>query len=261
LKKYAYFLFIIAFICFSKVFAQTNKITIYATLFPDSNEIKIKQETTFYNKSDSILNEVYFHNWPNSYKDKQTPLAKRFIENYSKTFHFTNEKHRGNTTINGISLNFDVATFEITDENPDFLKVNLNDPLKPKDSVKISATYLVKIPNDKFTKYGASEFEYNLRYWYLAPAIYDTKWRLYNNLDIDDLYIDYTDYNISFKVPKEYEINTDLKASYFIKDSIKNYGLSGKKRLDIALNISKNSYYKNYFFDDISISTDILYNS
>jgi hypothetical protein len=230
----------------------------HATLYPTSNKIKIQQETTFHNKSDSILNVVYFHNWPNAYKDKQTPLANRFIENYSKTFHFANDKHRGNTTINGISVNFNSANYEITEENPDFLKVILNEPLNPKDSVKISATYLIKLPNDKFTKYGANEFEYNLRYWYLAPAIFDTKWQLYNNLDIDDLYIDYTDYNISFKLPKEYEINTDLKSAYFIKDTIKTYGLSGKNRLDIALNINKLNDFIEYTFDDILISTNIL---
>ena len=230
----------------------------YATLYPNTNEIKIQQETTFYNKTDSILNEVYFHNWPNAYKDKQTPLAKRFIENYSKTFHFANDKLRGNTSISGISVNFESTSFEITKENPDFLKVNLNEALKPNDSVKINATYLVKIPNDKFTKYGEDEFEYNLKYWYLAPAIFDKKWKLYNNIDIDDLYIDYTDYNISLKVPKEYNVNTDLNTDYFLKDTIKSYGLYGKNRLDIALNITKTNNFKEYTFDDKSIITNLI---
>ncbi|UMB60511.1 aminopeptidase [Lutibacter sp. A80] len=241
----------------SKIYAQTDKITMQATLFTNTNEIKIQQETTFYNKSDSILNEVYFHNWPNAYKDKQTPLAKRFIENYSKTFHFANDKYRGNTKISGVSVNFNSASFEITKDNPDLLKINLHQELKPNDSVKISTTYLVKIPNDKFTKYGENELEYNLRYWYLTPAIFDTKWQLYNNLDMDDLYIDYTDYNINLKVPKEFYVNTDLKSTYIIKDSIKNYNLTGKNRFDIALNITKENNFKEYTFDDNTISTNL----
>jgi hypothetical protein len=257
LKKYAFFLLFFLTICFNKINCQTNTIRIFAALNAETNEIKIQQETVFYNKSERILNEVYFHNWPNAYKDKQTPLAKRFIENYSKIFHFTNDKHRGNTTINGISVNYDIANFEITEENPDFLKVVLHEPLKPKDSVKIAITYLVKIPNDKFTKYGVNDLEYNLRYWYLTPAIFDTKWKLYNNLDLDDLYIDYTDYNISFKVPKDYELTSDLIGSYFVKDSIKSYGLSGKKRFDIELNISKINNFTDYTFDGQTISSNI----
>ena len=247
-------------ICYNKTFCQTNNIRIFATLITETNEIKIQQETAFYNKSDRILNEVYFHNWPNAYKDKQTPLANRFIENYSKTFHFTSDKHRGNTTINGISVNFDTANYEITEENPDILKVALNEPLKPKDSVKITITYLVKIPNDKFTKYGENELEYNLRYWYLAPAIFDTKWQLYNNLDLDDLYVDFTDYNITFKVPQDFTITSDLNGSYFVKDSIKNYGFSGKKRLDIELNISKINNFTNFTFDNQIITSNIQSN-
>lgn len=258
MKKHAFLFLIFITICFNKINCQTNNIRIFAALNSETNEIKIQQETIFYNKSESVLKEVYFHNWPNAYKDKKTPLAKRFIENYSKTFHFANDKHRGNTTINGISANFNTANFEITEENPDFLKVNLYEPLKPKDSVKISITYLVKIPNDKFTKYGVNELEYNLRYWYLTPAIFDTKWQLYNNLDLDDLYVDYTDYNISFKVPKDYEITSDLIGSYYVKDSIKSYGLTGKKRFDIELNISKINGFKDYTFDSQTITSNII---
>ena len=57
-------------ICIHKTFSQRNNIQIFATLNTETNELKIQQETQFYNKSDSILNELYFHNWPNSYKDK-----------------------------------------------------------------------------------------------------------------------------------------------------------------------------------------------
>ena len=258
MKKYSFFLIYLLCVCFNHVFAQTNNIKIYADLNTETNEIKIQQEIYFYNKTESILNEVYFHNWPNAYKDKKTPLANRFIENYSKTFHFASDKQRGHTIINGISVDFDTASFEISEENPDFLKVNLIEPLKPKDSVKISVTYLVKIPKDKFTSYGEDNETYNLRYWYLAPAIFDTEWKLHNNLDLDDLYIDYTDYNISFKVPKDYNLNTNLTSFHFVKDSIKSYGLTGKQRFDVEVNISKSSDFTEFTFDEKIISTNII---
>lgn len=238
-------------------FAQTNNINISATLNIETNELQIKQETTFYNKSDSILNVVYFHNWANAYKDKKTPLAKRFIENYSKTFHFTNEKNRGNTTINSISINNNSTTWETTQENPDILKVNLNKSLHPNDSVKIIATYIVKIPNDKFTNYGANYFSYNLRYWYLAPANFSTTWQTYNNLDMDDLYIDFTNYHINLKVPKEYVVNCNLTSSFQTDENFNNYTLVGENKLDIELNITKNNDFINYNFKEIAILTNL----
>jgi len=238
-------------------YAQNNNIKMSVILDTETNELKIQQETTFFNNSDSILNVIYFHNWANAYKDKNTPLAKRFIENYSKTFHFTNEKNRGNTTIKSISANYNSTTWEITDENPDILKVNLNQSLHPNDSVRINATYVVKIPNNKFTNYGASIDSYNLRYWYLSPAIFSNKWETYNNLDMDDLYIDFTDYNISLQVPLEYVVNSNLMSSNKADENFNNYTLVDKNKLDIELNITKNNDFVDYNFEETSISTNL----
>ncbi|WP_372792880.1 aminopeptidase [Lutibacter sp.] len=256
MKKNLFILLLLYFISLY-TYAQTNNINISATLNIETNELKIQQETTFYNKSDSILNVVYFHNWANAYKDKKTPLAKRFIENYSKTFHFTNNKNRGNTTINNISVNYDNTTWEITDENPDILKVNLNQSLYPNDSVIINATYIVKIPNDKFTNYGASYFSYNLRYWYLAPANFSNSWQTYNNLDLDDLYIDFTNYHIDLKVPIDYVVNCNLTASNKPENDFNNYILVGKNKLDIELNITKNNDFIDFNFEKTLISTNL----
>lgn len=254
-KKYS-LAFFIAIICLNIV-AQTNSIKINAILNTATNELKIQQEINFYNKSDSTLNEVYFHNWANAYKDKKTPLAKRFIENYSKSFHFSNEKHKGKTTIKSISTNYNSVSWEVTETNPDILKVNLNTPLAPNDSVKISATYLVKIPKDKFTKYGVNTVSYNLRYWYLAPAIFSTKWETYNNLDIDDLYIDFTNYQVTIKVPKNYVVNSGLTTSIITDKNFNNYTLIGKNKLDIQLNITRENDFTEYNSSPITIITNL----
>ena len=240
------------------LFAQVNNnIKISAILNTETNELRIKQEIDFYNKSDSILNAVYFHNWGNAFKDKNTPLAKRFIENYSKTFHFTNDKNRGSSTIKSVSVDYDIATWEITEKNPDILKINLQKSLKPGDSVKINATYIVKIPNSKFTDYGVNYETYNLRYWYLSPAIYTNKWELTNNLDMDDLFIDFTNYQIELKVPENYIVNSDLNSSNTIRNNFNHYTLIGENKLDIELNITKNNDFISYDLSEIEITTNL----
>jgi len=239
------------------MYAQTNNIKISAILNIENNELKIQQETIFYNKSDSILNTVFFHNWSNAYKDKNTPLAKRFIENYSKTFHFANEKHRGSTSIKSISTNYDSTTWEISEENLDILKVNLSKPLKTGDSVKIIATYSVKIPKDKFTKYGVNTVSYNLRYWYLAPAIYNNKWETYNNLDLDDIYLDFANYYMNIKVPNNYVLNSDLITSTKTDSIFNNYTLVGENKLDVELNITSENSFIEYNSSPITIITNL----
>ncbi|HSQ45425.1 MAG TPA: hypothetical protein VLM44_00755, partial [Lutibacter sp.] len=239
------------------MYSQTNNTTILAVLNIQTNELKIQQEINFYNKSDSTLNAVYFHNWANAYKDKNTPLANRFIENYSKTFHFANEKHRGSSKINSFSVNYDLVTWEITAQNPDILKINLKQSLKPKESIKIIATYTIKIPNDKFTNYGVNKTGYNLRYWYLIPAVFDGEWQLQNNLDMDDLYVDFTNYLINIKLPKDYVLNSDLTFSVDSLANFNNYKLIGKNRQDIALNITKQNDFVSYNSNPVKLITNI----
>jgi hypothetical protein len=238
-------------------FTQTNNIVINALLKSEGDTLEIQQEIDFFNTSKDVFNEIYLHNWANAYKDKNTPLAKRFIENYSKSFHFTSNKNRGSTTIHGISVNYDVATWEVSEKDPDILKINLAQPLNPNDSIKIIATYSVKIPDAKFTNYGVSDGTYNLKYWYLAPAIYDQKWEIYNNLDMDDLYIDYSNYTINIEVPNGYTINSNLKTSLKKNDNSTIYQLTGEKSQDVDLNITQNNDFIDYEFDGTLISTNL----
>ena len=257
MKKLLFLTLLAGILCWNNVSSQTNNTIILAVLNTQTNELKIQQEINFYNKSDSILNTVYFHNWANAYKDKTTPLANRFIENYSKTFHFAKEKHRGSVKINSFSVNYDLITWEITEKDPDIVKINLKKSLKPNESIKIIATYTIKIPNDKFTNYGVNKTGYNLRYWYLIPAVFDGKWQLQNNLDMDDLYVDFTNYLINIKLPKDYILNSDLTVSVDSLSNFNSYNLVGKNRQDIALNITKENDFVVYNSAPISIITNI----
>ncbi len=254
------FLFIVCVLCFFgvKSIAQNNSINITSILLTRTDELKIKQTIKFHNKSNVDLNEIYLHNWPNAYKDKNTPLAKRFIENYSKTFHFTGDKNRGSSKIISISAGYENANFEITEKQPDLIKVILSKPLKPKESITIDATYIVKIPNDKFTKYGGNKNIFNLRYWYLTPAVYDDGWKIYSNLDMDDLYQDLTDYDINFIVPNDYYLNSDLIKKVDSTDVLKNYKLIGNSRTDIEIHFSQNNDFTTFNSQPVSIITNLV---
>lgn len=241
------------------IFSQTNKITIDANLNTTTHEIQIKQKTVFYNKSEQTLKEVYFHNWANAYKNKNTPLAKRFIEKNSKSFHFAKEKHRGHSKIETISINGETSKWEISDQNPDILKIELEEELKPKDSIVISKIYTVKLPRDKFTRYGIGSMAYNLRYWYLSPAIFKDEWKLFNNLDLDDLYADYTDFFISFTIPDGFNLISDLSLVNEEKNQnqTNTYNLKGTNFKDVFININEFNEFTNYTFDDIQLITNM----
>ncbi len=246
----------ILFLC-SFGFAQTPQIKIKATLNPDKDELKIIQEITFINTSKDTLNTIYLHNWINSYKDPYTPLSKRLLDDYDKSLYFSKEKFRGYSKILNLINKHSLATFNINENTPDIIKIPLQKKLKPKDSLHLLATYLVKIPSDRFTKYGKTKNGYELRFWYLIPAIYDGKWHLQSNYNMDDQFALPTDFKIDLKVPNEYFVISDLKTKTIKKDSFVNYSLSGKKRLDITLSIIKKNDYKTYKYNHINIITNL----
>ncbi|MCF6182833.1 aminopeptidase [Lutibacter sp.] len=257
MKKYILTFLFIALFCIQKSFSQNNTIDINAKLKVSTHEIEITQKTIFYNNSDTILNEIYFHNWANAYKDKNTPLAKRFVENYKKSFHFTSDKNRGNTNIHKLLISGKIANWEITKVHPDILRILLNAPLKPNNSVLITAKYTIKLPNSKFTGYGFSTNNFNLRYWYLTPAIFDKTWQTYSNLNMDDLYQDFTNFKITFTVPKNFEIHSDLDSNFITKGNETIYSLSGKNQLDVELNIDSLKDFITYNSKPVSVISNL----
>ena len=154
------------------VIGQQNKIKIKSVLIPETDELLIQQELLFINHTDSTFNNIYLHNWANSFENRKTPLSKRYIKNFKKELYFAKKENLGSSKINNLSIDFDEINFEVLKNQQDIIKIPLNTPLVPKDSITISASYKVKIPNAKFTKYGKTNKGYNLRYWYLTPAVY-----------------------------------------------------------------------------------------
>ena len=237
-----------------RVCAQTNTIRINAVLDEKNDVLKIQQEIIYYNNSKQPLNEIYLHNWPNSFKDKNTPLTKRLIEDYDKSLYFAKEHERGHSKILNLSVNYKVTDFTTEKNAEDILKINLNETLNPADSILIKASYVVKIPYAKFTGYGKTETGYHLRYWYLTPAVFIDDWQLMSNMNIDDLFMDAANYTIQFKSSDGTFINSNIKGTKKEKSS---YLFSGKNRTDIIINIDSKNNFTVYKTDKIDIVSDI----
>ena len=238
-------------------FAQQNSIALKATLDSDKDELMIQQEIVFFNISDSTLTNIYLHNWANSFRDRKTPLSKRFIKDFKKNLYFSAEKNLGKTTIKNLTVNYGNNDFIEIKDKADILKVPLIKPLKPNEKVKISITYIVKIPNAKFTNYGKTKEGYHLRFWYITPAVYKNGWQLMSNLNIDDLYENGTDFTMEINIPKEYVLESNLYQYKSEKNNFKNYYLVGKNKTDIILGINKSKQLKTFKTSKTTVYTDV----
>ncbi|QMU66725.1 MAG: aminopeptidase [Flavobacteriaceae bacterium] len=238
--------------------AQENKINVKASLDTEKDILRIQQYMVFHNKTQTKLNEIFLHNWANSYKNNKTRLSKRFIEDYKKNLYFAKEKDRGSTKISNLSVNYEVADFQELTEQIDVLKITLKKTLLPRDSIIITASYDIKIPNAKFTGYGKTEGGYHLRFWYLNPAVYDEEWKVMSNLNMDDLYSDISDFQIEIDIPDTYTLESNLYQYVTQKDSLKTYFLIGKKKTNIILNIDKEANFKSFKTKAVHVKTDIV---
>ncbi|MEP2240484.1 MAG: metalloprotease, partial [Maribacter sp.] len=179
-----------------------------------TKELDIRQEFTYYNNSNYNLGVIYFNDWANAYSDKNTGLAKRFAQEFKKSLHLAKADERGKTTIISVVDDAYNGLEWSRTEGKDMLKVTLDDVLAPKTSTKIFITYKVKLPPNKYTRYGyGSRGDYYLKDWYLTPAVYDGKWHLYSNKNLEDLYMNETNTTINFKYPDSLYLasNFDVK--------------------------------------------------
>ncbi|MGC1205229.1 MAG: metalloprotease, partial [Flavobacteriaceae bacterium] len=239
-------------------FAQ-HKIKISAELDTISHTIKINQEVVYFNTSKDALTQILFLDWANSYVDKETPLAKRFAEDYKRNLHFASAHERGFTKIDSIKNKLENAlTWQRYNGFQDILEVNLNEPLKSGDSTLIHFTYSVKLPDDKFTSNGYThEKNYNLRYWYLVPAVYDTKWEVHSNKDLGDFYAPLASYDIEFAIPNNYTLTSCLKESEQDKGGKKTISLSGVNQREVKLYIQRTSNFYHLKTDEFDLVTNI----
>lgn len=192
-----------------------HKNEIVATLDGETQQIRIRQHFTYVNHSDKGLATLYFNDWNHAYSNKNTALAKRFAEEFNRGLHLAKDKERGHTTIKTI-VNENYAGLDWKRVgNRDIISVSLNEMLRPGESIQLFFTYTVKLPSVKFTTYGyAPDGGYNLKDWYLTPAVFDgEEWRLYDNMNLDDLYTDVSETTINFMYPEKLFLATNFRQS------------------------------------------------
>lgn len=236
-----------------------HSIYIDATLDPATKSLSIQQQVLFNNTSSDTLNEIYLYDWANSFSSKTTPLGKRFSENYDSSFHFEKNKNRGKTSINTITTEGSKPLFWERGDKVDILKVALDKPLLPGDSYTLNFQYTIWLPNDKFTRYGVDDKgNYSLQYWYLSPAFYNGEWNIYTNKNVEDLYLNPSDFKLILKTPESYNLVTDFDLiSESVSEGIKSTLLEGKKRTRAMVYLERFKSFETIETDKFDIITNI----
>ena len=249
-------LVVIFLLGWSNTAISQNEITINASLDHKKGEIKIIQFLKYENKTGKILKQIYLNDWISSYSISNTPLAKKFLNEFNTNLYITKEKNRGFTSINSIiDVENNRLNFNRLEDQQDLILVKLNNILNPNEFVLLKLIYTLKIQDGNFTGYGKNkDGDYNLNTWYLTPAMFDKDWKMYSNLNFDKPYSPKCNVEVKIKVPLEYNVYSELEIIN-IKENIKTkeYSLKNKDVRYHDIFITKKKY-KTYEFGLSKIS-------
>jgi hypothetical protein len=158
----------------------------------------------YINHSPDTLSFIWFHLWPNAYRNEQTAFAKQILRNEEGKKNWKKLKEKGYIDSLDFSVNGKKAKTEAHPEHIDVMKLLLDQPLLPGQSVQISTPFYVKLPH-YISRSGHDGQQYMLCQWFPRPAVYDRKgWHPMPYLDMGEFYYDFGNYEISLTIPSEY---------------------------------------------------------
>ena len=186
-------------------FQQDIKYTINVELDDIEKSLKGDIEIVYKNNSTDSLDYVFFHIYPNAYKNNSTAFAKQQLQLRQKKFFFTEEKYRGFIDSLDFYTNGIKSDFIVDESNIDIGKLILSEPLLPGDEIFIYTPFYVKLPK-AISRMGFTDVDdFYLTHWYPKPAVYDkNKWNAMPYLDMGEFHSEFGQYIVNITLPNEY---------------------------------------------------------
>ena len=177
------------------------------------------------NNSPDTLHYIWFHLWPNAYKNDITAFSDQLLENGRTDFYFSDNDKRG--YINRLDFRVNGTTAQL-DDHPlyiDIAKLILPAPRPPGQTINISTPFHEKLPFN-FSRGGYVDHTYQITQWYPKPAVYDSKgWHPIPYLDQGEFYSEFGNFDVQITLPKDYvvastgEVQNEEEKNWLIEKS------------------------------------------
>ncbi|MEK6615081.1 MAG: M1 family aminopeptidase [Bacteroidota bacterium] len=187
-------------------FQQESNYTINVKLDDTKNDLIADETIEYTNNSPDELTFIWFHIWPNAYKNNSTPLAKQLIADGNRRFYFATQDERG--WIDGLDFKVNGQNVKIEPgESIDIVKLILNEPLKPGAKIILTTPFHVHIPIGVFSRLGHIGQQYQITQWYPKPAVYDKYgWHPIPFLNQGEFYSEWGKFDVFITIPKNYVV-------------------------------------------------------
>lgn len=157
------------------------------------------------NRSDSSLDELYLHVWPNAYREDRSGLARELYGNQDPVFALTRPEERG--FMDSLDFRCDGQDVQWTffSGAADIIRIKLQQPLAPGRSMTLATPFRVKLPDAAISRLGHADGRYYLTQWYPKPAVYDRNgWNTLTYQSWGEFYGEYARYEVELTLPESY---------------------------------------------------------
>lgn len=199
--------------CFSYIaYAQQNNWrqqadhSIKITLNDKEHTLDGFETITYTNHSSDTLRFIWFHLWPNAFKNDRTAFSEQFLLEDRTDFYFSDKEKKGYINRLDFKVNGITATTEDHPTYIDIIKLLLPQPLAPGKQIAITTPFHIQLSYN-FSGTGHIKRNYQVAIWYPKPAVYDAQgWHPLPYLGHNDLYSEQGNYDVTITVPKEYKL-------------------------------------------------------
>lgn len=190
----------------SEYFQQEVSYRIEVELDDEVHRLSGYLSLDYTNRAPHALDTLYFHLWPNAYRNDETAFARQLRRRGEAEFLFADQADRGYIDSLDFRINGEAVRWQLHPDHPDIAWLTLKKPVQPEQTITVTTPFRVQLPK-VFSRLGYEEGSYQITQWYPKPAVYDRDgWHPMPYLDIGEFYSEFGRYEVSITLPKAYVV-------------------------------------------------------
>lgn len=214
-------------------------------------KIAVTQTIAYTNTAKQSIEYIILNDWNNAYSSKETPLGKKLANEYVRSFQYAVYEDRGFTEDFRIKENGFLACR--IENQPDVIKVMLPKNLAPNQTINFTLHYTLKIPNEKFARYGFNNNdEMSLKNCFVVPAKYieNQGFVTYSNYAIDDAFLALGSIDLTLKIPEKQTVTTNLD---LVSKNGSTYNFTGNAIQNLSVYVENLNSFQEFYGNNYAI--------